>query len=161
MRSIDTLDLKSFVDTAVRDVFDTMLSMGVKGISPDSAAQLEKPLIVGTVGLSGLVLGNVHLRLPHRFAVQIAAAMLGMGPGEIGGEEDVHDVIGEVCNMVGGNLKSRLCDLGFNCQLTIPTITTGGDFRIEPRGWQRHERFGFRNCDHSALVEIFLKQGLT
>jgi len=54
---------------------------------------------------------------------------------DIGSDEEVNDVIGEVCNMVGGDLKSRLCDAGFTSSLSIPSITYGESFRIQPEGW--------------------------
>lgn len=159
MSQINSIDLETFVTTAVEDVFDTMLSMDVSKITPDEVVTNGQPHIVGTVSLAGSVLGNVNIYLNSQFARTITAAMLGMDTEDIEGEEEVHDVIGEVCNMVGGNLKSRLCDAGFSCELSIPSITAGNDFRIESKGWQRHERYGFQNHQDSALVEIFMKSG--
>jgi len=66
-------------------------------------------------------------------------------------------VIGELSNMIGGDLKSRLCDAGLPCQLSIPSITSGSDFKIESRGWVRSERFVCANQGQSAIVEIFIK----
>jgi chemotaxis protein CheX len=148
-----------FVTTAVEDVFETMLSMTVSRIPAGDVVTGGHPLIVGTVSLAGSILGNVNVHLNKKFAWTITAAMLEMTVADIDGDDEVHDVIGEVCNMVGGNLKSRLCDAGFVCELSIPSITAGSDFRIESKGWQRHERFGFQNHEDSALVEVFMKNG--
>jgi chemotaxis protein CheX len=76
---------------------------------------------------------------------------------DIGCDDDVHDVIGEVCNMVAGDLKSRLCDGGFSCSLAIPSVTFGENFKTESKGWDRHERYGFRNSHNSALMEVYIK----
>ena len=159
MSNIQSLDLEMYVTTAFEDVFDTMLSMEVTKISPDDVVTNGHPHIVGTVSLAGSIMGNVNVHLNNKFAWLITAAMLGMRVEEIDSDEEVHDVIGEVCNMVGGNLKSRLCDAGFVCELSIPSITAGSDFSIESKGWQRHERFGFQNHEDSALVEVFMKNG--
>ena len=159
MGDIDALDLEMFVTTAVKDVFDTMLSMEISKIPPEKAFLGHGPQIVGTVSLAGAILGNVNVHFGHDFAYEITAAMLGMTTEDIDSDEEVHDVIGEVCNMVGGNLKSRLCDSGFICELSIPSITAGSDFSIESKGWQRHERYGFQNHEDSALVEVFMKYG--
>ena len=159
MSCIESLDLELFVTTAVEDVFDTMLSMDVSKISPDEVETNGYPQIVGTVSVAGSIMGNVNVHLNNKFAKLITAAMLGMTVEDIDSDEEVHDVIGEVCNMVGGNLKSRLCDAGFVCELSIPSITAGSDFRIESKGWQRHERYGFQNQEDSALVEVFMKNG--
>jgi CheY-specific phosphatase CheX len=82
-----------------------------------------------------------------------------MKVSEIEGEEDVYDVIGELCNMIGGHLKSRLCDFGLPCKLSIPSITCGNNFMVESRGWARKERLGFQYQEHTALVEVYIKLG--
>ena len=102
-------------------------------------------------------MGNVSLFVSREFAREMTAAMLGMTVDDIGSDEEVHDVIGEVCNMVGGDLKSRLCDAGFSCSLSIPSVTFGENFRTESKGWDRHERYGVRNSHHSALMEVYIK----
>ena len=48
---------------------------------------------------------------------------------KIEGEDDVKDVIREMCNMVGGNLKSAFCDAGLICEFSPPSFTTGNDFK--------------------------------
>ena len=87
----------------------------------------------------------------------MTAAMLGMETDEIEGDEEVHDVIGELCNMICGDLKSRLCDAGLSCELSIPSITCGKGFTIESRGWDRSEQFSFRSDNHTALVAVYMK----
>jgi CheY-specific phosphatase CheX len=96
--------------------------------------------IVGTVGFAGAVLGNVSIFVSRQFAREMTAAMLGMTVDDIGSDEEVRDVIGEVCNMVGDDLKSRLCDAGLSCSLFNPSVTFGESFRTESKGWDRHER---------------------
>lgn len=158
MSGIQTLDLKGFVTTAVKSVFQTMLSMPLEVEAPRSVEHLPAgPHIIGTVGFAGAAMGNVSLMVSPEFAREMSAAMLGMTVAEVGGDEEVHDVIGEVCNMVAGDLKSRLCDAGFACSLSIPSIAYGEHFRTESKGWDRHERYGLRNSHHSALLEVYIK----
>ena len=112
MSEINSLDIKEFITNAVSDVFDTMLSMEVESTAAGQTENYNGGHIVGTVSLAGKVLGNLNLHVGEAFAMQITAAMLGMELDEIDGNEEIHDVIGEVCNMIGGDLKSRLCDSG-------------------------------------------------
>ena len=159
MGGINSLELKDFITNAVSQVFDTMLAMQVDSIDAGQTENYNGGQIVSTVGFAGKVLGNLNLHVGEEFAIQMTAAMLGMEPDEIDGDEEVHDVIGEVCNMIGGDLKSRLCDRGLTCELSIPSITTGKEFRIESHGWDRSERFGFSSNGHTARVEVFMKTG--
>ena len=158
MTGIHDVDLKSFVTNSMQSVFDTMLSMRIEAEDPPQRESVTTGNhIVGTVGFAGKVMGNVNVFVSRDFAREIAAAMLGMSVDDLGSDEEVHDVIGEVCNMVGGDLKSRLCDAGLTCSLSIPSITFGNSFRVESKGWDRHELLGFRNSHNSALLEIYVK----
>ena len=159
MTPIDSLELKEYIANAVRDVFDTMLSMEVDTIDVASLANQNGNRIIGTIGFAGLVMGQLNLHVAEAFAKQMTAAMLDMAIDEIEGSEEIHDVIGELCNMICGDLKSRLCDAGLTCELSIPSIASGKEFTIEPKGWARSEKYGFRNNQHTALVEIFMKSG--
>ncbi len=157
MSGIHSIDLKGFVTHTVKGVFQTMLSMHMEPEEPPSLQAAAAEHLVGTVGLAGGVMGTVGILVSRDFAREMTASMLGMDPADIEGDEEVNDVIGEVCNMVGGDLKSRLCDAGMPCSLSIPTITFGHNFKIESKGWERHEQYGFRNSHHSALIEVFIK----
>jgi chemotaxis protein CheX len=157
MGDLMALDLKTFVVGSVEGVFDTMLSMEASVSQADGSPGLSGERIVGTVSFAGQVMGNISLQIGIPFARRVAAAMLGMEDTEIESQEEVNDVIGELSNMIGGDLKSRLCDAGLPCQLSIPSITSGSDFKIESRGWVRSERFVCANQGQSAIVEVFIK----
>jgi CheY-specific phosphatase CheX len=158
MSGIHAVDLKSFVADSVKRVFATMLSMQLESEEPpDRTSVTTGRHFVGTVGFAGAVIGSVNISVSREFAQKMTAAMLGMSVEDIGSDEEVNDVIGEVCNMVGGDLKSRLCDAGFACSLSIPSITYGESFRIQHKGWDRHDQYGFRNSHHSVLLEVYVK----
>ena len=154
---LTTFDLPTFLRGATREVFDTMLSMELNEQGAQSLSDGSR--IVGSVSLAGSVSGTVNIHVSETFAAQITANMLGMEMDEIESDEEVHDVIGELSNMIGGDLKSRLCDAGFVCELSIPSITSGKDFNIESKGWAVKESVCFQYQDHIALIEAFIKNG--
>jgi CheY-specific phosphatase CheX len=157
MSDINTVDLRGFVSGAMNEVFDTMLSMDIELADEGVHGNVDGERIVGSVGFAGKAVGSVSVQVNEAFARSITAAMLGMEEDEIDGDEEVHDVIGELSNMVGGDLKSRLCDEGLNCNLSIPSITTGSDFKTETKGWERHESLIFRHQEQFALVDVYVK----
>ena len=150
-------DLPKFLRGATQEVFDTMLSMALSEKENTGFAGVDR--IVGSVSVAGSVSGTVNIHVSNAFACQITANMLGMEPDEIDSDEEVHDVIGELSNMIGGDLKSRLCDAGFDCELSIPSITSGKDFNIESKGWAVNEVVCFQHGEHIALVEAYIKNG--
>jgi chemotaxis protein CheX len=156
---LTSFNLASFLRTATQDVFETMLSMelgeneGIEALPPATRQ------VVGSVSMAGAVSGTVNIYVSDMFARVITADMLGMDLDEVDSEEEIHDVVGELSNMIGGDLKSRLCDAGFECRLSIPSITSGKDFQIESKGWAINEQVFFEYQDHIALIEAFLKNG--
>ena len=159
MATINTLDLKTFISNATKNVFTTMLSMDVEPVNVNIHQPEAGKYVVGSVCFAGTLMGSINIRVNDDFARRMTAAMLGMEVDEIEGDEEVHDVIGELCNMIGGNLKSRLCDIGFPCQLSIPCITYGISFMIQSKDWARKELLAFRYQEHTALVEVYMKSG--
>ena len=158
MKEINSLNLKELVINALNNVFDMMLDMKVEISDVDLQEIVHDNKIVGSVSFAGDIMGSISIYVSDTFARIMAAAMLGMEVEEIEGEE-VSDVIGELSNMIGGDLKSRFCDLGFPCQLSIPSVTSGSDFKIESRDWMQRECFAFCHQQHTALVDVFIKSG--
>jgi chemotaxis protein CheX len=130
---------------AVEKVFTTMIHRPVTLLPPAPPAEDGEPaatpleggnftVVVGTVGFVGKINGLIYLYLPEALAIKIATSMLGLEPGDIGegDSETVNDAIGELTNMIVGTFKNQLCDRGFDCRLTIPSILRGSRFTIEP-----------------------------
>ncbi len=131
MPTLKDLNLPDLMNNSVRDVFETMLSMEIKAVEVPSDHQPgTAERIIGVVGLAGPFQGAVYFHLAEPFALHIASTMLGMAPEELGHSE-VNDVVGELTNMIGGNIKSRLSDAGFRCNLSVPSVVRGTDIDIE------------------------------
>jgi chemotaxis protein CheX len=156
MTDIRKLDLKGFCANSTRSVFHTMLSMAVSAAEADPSMELSGSKVVGCVGFAGDVIGNICVHVSKEFGRVMAAAMMGMEVDEIE-DDEINDVIGEVSNMVGGDMKSKLCDAGFPCVLSIPNVTSGRDFKIESKGWMRHEKIAFQHQEELSMVEVFIK----
>ena len=157
MNDIHSLDIASSISATVKEVFDTMLSMTVDIYLENPPPLPEGLRIVGSVGFAGQVTGNMPLQMNDTFAHLLTANMLGMKVEEIESAEEVEDVIGELSNMIGGDLKSRFCDLDLPCELSVPSITVGRDFRIEQVGILRCETIGIGYQDHIAQIQVYIK----
>jgi CheY-specific phosphatase CheX len=157
MTDINKLDLKGFCTNSVRSVFHTMLSMDVIVSETSSSTELSGSKVVGCVSFTGEVIGNICVHVSKQFARVMTSAMLSMELDEVEDDEEINDVIGEVSNMVGGDIKSKLCDAGFPCVLSIPNVTSGSDFKIEAKGWMRHEKIVFMHQEQLSMIDVFIK----
>lgn len=116
------------IDQTVLQVFQTMLSLEASpgAGSTNAPRATEFSGMSGSVGLSGKVNGIVYTTFSEQTARHVAEKILGSDVGEL----EVDDAVGELTNVVSGNLKSRLCDLGFNCTLSIPSVVRGESIRV-------------------------------
>jgi flagellar motor switch protein FliN/FliY len=157
METILTLDIKSSITKSVLDVFSTMLSFELEPVPDSDAADLKEMRIVGSVNFAGQVSGIIHIHVKKDFALIMTSAMLGMDPEEIEGEDEIKDVISELSNIIGGNLKSFFNDSGFYCALSTPSITLGDDFTIKSLNTERYESLSFSYQQHMIRIEVGVK----
>ena len=154
---INALDCKAKIQTAMVEVFDTMISMDLQPAESIPAENLEGLRNTASVCFGGDATGIVNIQVSDEFSRIMAASMLGMAPEEIEGLEEIIDLLGELSNIVGGSLKSALTDAGLACALSTPSFTSGTDFEIELLNLERYERFAFKHDGHTVFVEMGIK----
>jgi chemotaxis protein CheX len=157
-QTIQIPNICEFMTRHFVDVFETMLSMKTQMVTQAGLPQFEDR-VTGSVAFAGEhVNGAVYLHFGTVFAGQVAAAMLGLEPADLG-EAEVNDVVGEVTNMLTGGLKSWLCDSGAECAVSTPAIIRGSSFVIEPVPDVLREWLVFDCQQNRVIVEIHVKVG--
>jgi flagellar motor switch protein FliN len=157
MERIAGVDIKNAIVNSVIDVFYTMLDMEVEAIQEVPDNFIEEMRTVGSVTFAGEVDGMFNIQVNDDFGKQMTASMLGMEVDEIESEEEVYDVIREVSNIIGGNLKSNFVDAGLSCVLSTPSITNGRDFKVSPTNVIKPIRFLFSHQGSVIIVEAGVK----
>ena len=163
MSNLNELNLTELMTRATTDVFSTMVSMELESSNtPCEESTNGEKKIVGSVGFAGAIKGVVYLHLHEGLAGIITETMLGLEASELG-EDEINDVVGELSNMIGGNVKSRLCDAGFSCQLSVPSVARGNQFDIRPMAvnGERIEDCVFQNDGDQIRLVVALKNGET
>ncbi|MBT8343003.1 MAG: flagellar motor switch protein FliN [Desulfatitalea sp.] len=155
---INSVDIPTTVINAVIDVFYTMLSMETENIPKVPEGFIEDKRTVGTVSFAGDVQGLFNIQVNDDFARTMTASMLGIEEDEIESDEDVFDVLRELSNIIGGNLKSAFVDVGLSCVLSTPAITNGRDFRVESLNVIKTQRFLFSCGGYTIIVDAGIKR---
>lgn len=112
-----------------QDVFSTMLMVELE--SEQSLINQRIPLpsnLSSMIGLGGGIRGVLAIHCPATVAKAITSSFLGMEVEEL--NEDVKDAIGEIANMVAGNLKVSFAGEGVDIELAIPTSVVGESFNV-------------------------------
>ena len=158
LQRIAGMDIQTAIVEAVINAFHTMLDMEVKAIQQVPDTFTEEMRTVGSVTLAGEVDGMINIQVNDDFGKEMTAAMLGMQAEEIESEEEVYDVIREVSNIIGGNLKSKFVDAGLACLMSTPSITYGRNFNVRPATVIQPDRFLFSQEDDIIIVEAGVKR---
>ncbi len=63
----------------------------------------------------------------------------------------VRDVLGELANMIGGNMK---CVLTSGIRLSMPSVVDGGDYSLRICGAEVRERIAFQCAEGTFWVTV-------
>jgi chemotaxis protein CheX len=139
---------------ALVKAFQTMLEMKIESVHPNSEERFTGEHVLGTIAFTGRAEGEVSLSLSLEGSKNIASKILGIPPNEIDPVSDVNDAIGEMLNIVTGNLKSNLCDAGLDCKLQPPVVKRVREFVPETISGGGLERMAFRGPQITMFVDV-------
>lgn len=126
--SIDA-DLGHCIVKSTVEVFRTMLNLKVvAGAIAVERVQMRHAEVIGSIGVAGFLSGSISVFLTKALARQSAAAMLMLEVDAVSDEELV-DAIGELTNMIGGNIKTSLFQRTPLFDISIPSVYVGEDLR--------------------------------
>jgi len=134
-------------------VWTSTLNLPVQPVAAPNDKAAPGRSMVGCVQITGTWSGAVTLECASALARRCAASMFGMDP-EMASEAEIKDALGELTNMVGGNIKSLIEG---PCQLSLPTITEGQDFSFSIPGTREILRNHFV-CEESLFLVRVLER---
>ena len=123
-------DLAQIVDS----VFETMMNLRAEPGTVLWFASDDR--VTAAVHLSGPWNGSVLIECDPAQACRLAGRFLSIDPPKTL-DNVVRDVLGELANMIGGNLKSMLCN---GMHLSMPMVVDGSDYSFRVCGAVMHER---------------------
>ncbi|ABF41922.1 conserved hypothetical protein [Candidatus Koribacter versatilis Ellin345] len=181
MQAVVTIaDWAVLLEESTREVFGMMLgceiesqggdSHSTSSTDPEFVATTQEPVlqmlfrtdahnssgcseVTAVVGIAGEVCGVLNFACDSCAARKIAARMLGIDEAEAGDQQ--FDAIGEICNMIAGNFKSKLPGIGEKCMLSVPTIVVGSNYRLRALSGKR--RLEYRCLFESAPLRVALE----
>jgi chemotaxis protein CheX len=141
------------VTEIVESIFGTMMDLEV------SAS--ETPWLPGEDRLTSCVYiegewnGAVLLECNREQACRFAGQLLSMDPpAEV--DDDVRDALGELANMIGGNLKSTMA---VKACLSMPSVIDGGSYELRICGADIQNRLAFQFNGGHFWVTVSAKDG--
>ena len=127
-----TVELQNYVEPFVEVTVNTFKEFVGIDITPRHPHFLDPEEtfewdISAVIGLSGVVKGAVIVSMKTELAIKLTDLLAGEGHDEI--DADVVDAIGEINNIIAGNIKPRVPN-GDRIVISIPTIIKGKEHSI-------------------------------
>lgn len=135
----------------VHSIFSTMMDVDVSVADTPMVPSGDR--LTASVCLEGAWNGAVSLQCGQRQACEFAGRFLAIDPPE-DVDDDVRDVLGEIANMIGGNMKSSM---GTEVRLALPTVINGSDYEVRVCGSSVQDTVGFQYFGGQFWVTVLRK----
>jgi chemotaxis protein CheX len=134
----------------VGSVFITMLGLDV--FPSEIPKRPAGDLLTSFVRVTGEWNGAVLLECTRQQACRFAGLILSSEPPDKV-DEGVRDVLGELANVIGGNMKSVMSAAA---HLSMPTVIEGCDHNLRIFGLKTRERLTFESAEGNFWVTILI-----
>jgi chemotaxis protein CheX len=138
-------------------VFSTMMGLEIGSVDTTVGLGGAAGLVTAAVYLAGAWQGAVLIHCSRQQACEFAGCFLGM-PAPETLTDDVRDVLGELANMIAGNLKSTLCP---GIKVSTPSVVDGDDYGLRICGGRVVSRTGFATAKGPFWLTLMITPELS
>lgn len=142
------------VDEDIREIaasiWETLFSLPLTS-EPDAGAMSE-PVVTGCVHIEGEWNGAVMLQCDSALAGTLAGELF---RSPMPSPDEVRDTVGELTNMLAGNIKALLAEPS---RISLPTVALGADYALTVVGAEPISVVAFRCADAPLLVTLLQRQ---
>ncbi len=141
------------IRAVTENVFASLTDFVVAPVDVATIERAGKRYVTAAVHITGEWEGTVAVACCDELARQITGVFFGVEPDEAS-DSEINDAIGEVANMIGGNVKALM---PAPSQLSLPTVTTGVDYVVTFPGTTQDSCEAFKVDSGDLIVTILRK----
>jgi chemotaxis protein CheX len=154
---MDSSQLGALIRSATCDVFSTMLSLQLEPSAPFANPKpLSESDVTALIGIAGDQQGFVSIHCTQAQAQEFTARLLGMERDEVTDTDSILDAMGELVNMVAGNVKSGYAACG-TLAISLPTVVMAKS-RVRVKAGAASTVVEFNGGASTFLVEVMLNE---
>jgi len=142
------------VQEFVSEVWSSMLGMEVQPSMEEITMGGGEKFLTACIQITGDWEGSVTVDCIGSLATLAAAAMFETAPEETE-MEDIQDAMGELANMLGGNIKTLLPG---KCSLSLPSVTSGTDYSVNVPGSVIETRATMTSSEKPVIVTVLKRK---
>ena len=150
------MEIQDKMIDATKEIFSTMVMMDIslEKVMDDHGKLTDT--ITAMIGLAGTHKGVLAVHFPYTVAMAITSSFLMMDVEEM--NDDVHDAMGEIANMLGGNIKTILSAKGRDIDLSMPSTISGSEYSFQSDSDIEKVIVRFGTEKGSFMVELDLEK---
>ncbi len=133
-------------------IWDSILRLSIE--PAESNALPHTRTMSACVHITGPWPGAVALSCGVEMAEEAAGIMFNLG-NAVPTIADMQDALGELANMIGGNVKALLPE---GCQLSLPSVVEGSDYSVRVPGSRLVTQLPFRCGAHALSVSLLARE---
>ena len=145
------MDVESDITQIAYSIWETLFSVPLDRAPDGSALPADTPLMTGCIQIDGAWKGAVMLQCPQALAERLSAELF--QPDGASSPEEGHDTIGELTNMLAGNVKALLPEPS---RISLPAVAQGADYDLRVMGTRVEAAVPFI-CLEQLLVVTLLR----
>ncbi|MDR2342936.1 MAG: chemotaxis protein CheX [Spirochaetaceae bacterium] len=121
--------IQSFIDVC-KNIFKELINAEIEAGRPYFSNQMSYPNwdISGVIGITGDASGAIVISLKKALALKLTEILTGKTHDSV--DDEVLDSIGEIINIISGNLKLDF-EQEFRLVISLPTVVRGNDHTIQ------------------------------
>lgn len=137
----------------VESIWSSVLGLEVRHNAGEVTLEARERFLTGCVQITGDWEGAVVLHCSAELSRLVRSIMFEVEP-EDGTADEAEDALGELTNMIAGNLKSLLPGI---CYLSLPIVVNGLDYRTIVPGSQLVSQVAFE-CQSQPFMVMLLER---
>lgn len=153
--------LIAYIKKSVENVFATMIDIEIdphgtvhKKADEDFKMPFEKDLAC-IMGFAGEITASLISHFDENLANQATAKMLGLD--EDPSRADIRDAVGEITNMIAGQVQVSLADTGKKSNISLPIVIAGKNFTTDSLNNKNSFIIDFKTAAGRLLIEFSYK----
>jgi chemotaxis protein CheX len=152
---LDVKYINPFIESTYH-VLETMAKTKAEGGNPYiKKDKIAKGDVSAIIGLTGDVSGTISISFEEACILSI---LYNLFNEEVKMGDEVKDAVGELCNMITGQARQKLEELGLNLKAGIPVLIMGKGHSIKHISDHRIIAIPFTCADSNFTIEVCFEE---
>ena len=148
---MDVKYINPFIESTYH-VLDTMAKIKAEGGSPYiKKDRIARGVVSAVIELTGDVSGTLSISFEETCILNIVSSLFN---AEVEMNDEIKDTVGELCNIITGQARQKLFELGLNIKAGIPELIMGEKHSIKHSSDDRVIGIPFSCANSCFTIEV-------